>query len=95
MTERTKDGERGDAPVNAAGQPAGGTSPKAPPSGACGADLALLYALEDSEAAGREEGLRIAKPQFGNDDGTAGVVNLLNLNQSVVYSLLIRKRYPG
>lgn len=65
------------------------------PRGANGADIALHYAMADSGSAGAGEGLRIARPQFGEDDGTGGRVNLLKLNQSVLYSLLIRKRYPA
>ena len=51
--------------------------------------------MRDSERAGEGEGLRIETPRFGDDDGTAGKIRLLKLNPSVVYSLLIRKRYPG
>ena len=65
------------------------------PRGANGADIALHYAMADSGCAGAGEYLRIARPQFGEDDGTGGRVNLLKLNQSVLYSLLIRKRYPA
>lgn len=64
------------------------------PRGANGADIALHYAMADSGCAGAGEDLQIAKPQFGEDDGTGDRVNLLKLNQSVLYSLLIRKRYP-
>lgn len=90
MSAGAEDGEKGGAP----GRMAGG-APANPPPGASGADLALHYSLKDSNDAGEGEELRIAKPQFGDDDGTAGGVNQLRLNQSVVYSLLIRKRYPG
>lgn len=79
----------------AAERQAEGASAGMPPPGAAGADLALYYAMKDSERAGEEEGLRIETPRFGDDDGTAGKIRLLKLNPSVVYSLLIRKRYPG
>lgn len=79
----------------AAGAGAAGASAAGPPRGAAGADLALYHALLDSDAAGDGEGLRIVGPQFGDDDGTGGRVRLLRLSQSVMYSLLIRKRYPA
>lgn len=92
---KRKDG-RGCASRGAeAGAGAGGAPAAGPPRGAAGADLALYHAMLDSDAAGGGEGLRIAAPQFGDDDGTGGRVNLLKLNQSVLYSLLIRKRYPA
>ena len=95
MMAQKEGGQGGGSLAAAAERQAGGAPAGAPPPGSTGMDLALYYAMKDSESAGEEEGLRIEMPQFGDDDGTAGKMRLLKLNPSVVYSLLIRKRYPG
>ena len=88
-------GQENGSRADVVGAQADDTPVVAPPRGATGVDLALHYAMEDSRNAGDGEELQIVQPQFGEDDGTGDKVHLLRLNQSVVYSLLIRKRYPA
>ena len=88
-------GQKNNSRADVVGAQVDDTPVDAPPRGAAGVDLALHYAMEDSRNAGDGEELQIAWPQFGEDDGTGDKVHLLRLNQSVVYSLLIRKRYPA